>query len=61
MRIKREQIEGITKNLAAAGEHDKIAALIRMLIDDFTHSAQANHRKVLPFSFATLLYKIILC
>ncbi|XP_078161333.1 ARM repeat superfamily protein [Carex rostrata] len=39
------EIEGITKNLAAAGEHDKIAALIRMLIDDFTHSAQANHRK----------------
>lgn len=55
MRIIREQIEGITKNLAAAGEHDKIAALIRLLIDDFTHSAQANHRKVLPFSFATFV------
>jgi vacuole morphology and inheritance protein 14 len=34
------------KQLAAAGDHDKISAVINLLIMDFTHSAQANYRKV---------------
>ncbi|KAF3320141.1 protein VAC14 isoform X1 [Carex littledalei] len=39
------EIEGITKKLAASGDHDKIAALIKMLTDDFTYSAQVHNRK----------------
>ncbi|KAJ1697081.1 hypothetical protein LUZ63_005593 [Rhynchospora breviuscula] len=39
------EIEEITKRLAAAGEHDKIAALIKMLTDEFTYSSQVLHRK----------------
>lgn len=34
------------KQLAAAGDHDKIAAVISSLTTEFTYSAQANHRKV---------------
>ena len=40
------QIEGIVKQLATAGEHEKISAVISLLTNDFTYSPQANHRKV---------------
>ncbi|XP_028113946.1 RNA polymerase sigma factor sigA-like isoform X3 [Camellia sinensis] len=40
------EIEGIVKQLAAAGEHDKITAVINLLANEFTYSAQVNHRKV---------------
>jgi hypothetical protein len=40
------QIEGIVKQLATAGEHEKISAVITLLTNDFTYSPQANHRKV---------------
>ncbi|CAN6295950.1 unnamed protein product [Urochloa humidicola] len=39
------EIEGIVKQLATAGEHEKISAVISLLIHDFTYSPQANHRK----------------
>ncbi|KAL3731300.1 hypothetical protein ACJRO7_028212 [Eucalyptus globulus] len=39
------EIEGIVKQLAAAGDHDKISAVINLLTYEFTYSAQANHRK----------------
>ncbi|XP_010271349.1 PREDICTED: protein VAC14 homolog [Nelumbo nucifera] len=39
------EVEGIVKQLAAAGDHDRITAVINMLINDFTYSPQANHRK----------------
>ncbi|OEL26527.1 Protein VAC14-like protein, partial [Dichanthelium oligosanthes] len=39
------EIEGIVKQLATAGEHEKISAVISLLISDFTNSPQANHRK----------------
>uniref|UniRef100_A0A0E0KAQ1 Vacuolar protein 14 C-terminal Fig4-binding domain-containing protein n=1 Tax=Oryza punctata TaxID=4537 RepID=A0A0E0KAQ1_ORYPU len=39
------EIEGIVKQLATAGEHDKISAVIALLTNDFTMSPQANHRK----------------
>ncbi|KAM3230049.1 hypothetical protein ACQJBY_060690 [Aegilops geniculata] len=39
------EIEGIVKQLSTAGEHDKIAAVIGLLTNDFTYSPQANHRK----------------
>ncbi|KAI3413026.1 Vac14_Fig4_bd domain-containing protein [Psidium guajava] len=39
------EIEGIVKQLAAAGDHDKISAVISLLTTEFTYSAQANHRK----------------
>ncbi|KAL5189127.1 Protein VAC14 [Glycine soja] len=38
-------IEGIVKQLAAAGDHDKITAVINLLTTEFTYSPQANHRK----------------
>ena len=41
------QIEGIVKQLATAGEHEKISVVISLLINDFTYSPQATHRKVL--------------
>jgi vacuole morphology and inheritance protein 14 len=44
------QIEGIVKQLATAGEHEKISAVIQLITNDFTFSPQANHRKVLPES-----------
>lgn len=34
------------KQLAVAGDHDKITAVINLLTTEFTYSAQANHRKV---------------
>jgi vacuole morphology and inheritance protein 14 len=40
------QIEGIVKQLATAGEHEKISVVIQLLTNDFTFSPQANHRKV---------------
>ncbi|XAR63679.1 hypothetical protein NMG60_11023704 [Bertholletia excelsa] len=39
------ELEGIVKQLAAAGDHDKITALINFLVTNFTHSPQANLRK----------------
>nr|CAB3496619.1 unnamed protein product [Digitaria exilis] len=39
------EIEGIVKQLATAGEHDKISAVISLLTTEFTYSPQANHRK----------------
>ncbi|KAJ9153046.1 hypothetical protein P3X46_026535 [Hevea brasiliensis] len=39
------EVEGIVKQLAAAGDHDKISAVINLLTTDFTYSPQANHRK----------------
>jgi vacuole morphology and inheritance protein 14 len=40
------QVEGIVKQLAAAGDHDKITSVINLLTNEFTYSPQANHRKV---------------
>lgn len=34
------------KHLAASGDHNRITAVINMLITEFTCSPQANHRKV---------------
>lgn len=34
------------KQLATAGDHDKITAVINLLTTEFTYSPQANHRKV---------------
>ncbi|KAK2975903.1 hypothetical protein RJ640_027537 [Escallonia rubra] len=39
------EVEGIVKQLAVAGEHDKITAVINLLTNEFTYSPQANHRK----------------
>ncbi|CAM8876477.1 unnamed protein product [Rhodiola kirilowii] len=39
------EVEGIVKQLAAAGDHDKIAAVITLLVNEYTFSPQANHRK----------------
>ncbi|KAE8699026.1 Protein VAC14-like protein [Hibiscus syriacus] len=39
------EIEGIVKQLASAGDHDKISAVINLLAKEFTYSSQANHRK----------------
>ncbi|AQL08550.1 Protein VAC14-like protein [Zea mays] len=39
------EIEGIVKQLATFGEHEKISAVISLLTNDFTYSPQANHRK----------------
>lgn len=39
-------MEGIVKQLAAAGDHDKITAVIKLLTVEFTYSPQSNHRKV---------------
>ncbi|CAL0313815.1 unnamed protein product [Lupinus luteus] len=38
-------VEGIVKQLATAGDHDKIAAVINLLTTEFTYSPQSNHRK----------------
>ncbi|WVZ26519.1 hypothetical protein V8G54_005063 [Vigna mungo] len=35
----------IVKQLAIAGDHDKITAVINLLTTEFTYSPQANHRK----------------
>ncbi|KAF0934336.1 hypothetical protein E2562_024823 [Oryza meyeriana var. granulata] len=39
------KIEGIVKQLAMTGEHDKISAVIALLTNDFIMLPQANHRK----------------
>ncbi|KAG0456751.1 hypothetical protein HPP92_024539 [Vanilla planifolia] len=39
------EIEGIVKQLAQTGEHDKISAVINLLVTEFTQSPQSNHRK----------------
>lgn len=39
------EVEGIVKQLALAGDHEKINAVIDLLVKDFTYSPQANHRK----------------
>ncbi|KAF8021139.1 hypothetical protein BT93_G1540 [Corymbia citriodora subsp. variegata] len=39
------ELEGIVKQLAAAGDHEKISAVINLLAEEFTYSPQANHRK----------------
>ncbi|KAM0936965.1 putative vacuole morphology and inheritance protein [Dioscorea sansibarensis] len=39
------ELEGTVKNLAMAGEHEKINGIISLLTVDFTYSPQANHRK----------------
>ncbi|GMH27442.1 hypothetical protein Nepgr_029285 [Nepenthes gracilis] len=39
------EVEGIVKQLAAAGDHEKITALIKLFTDEFPYSPQANHRK----------------
>ncbi|CAI9782392.1 unnamed protein product [Fraxinus pennsylvanica] len=40
------KVEGIVKQLAVAGDHDKITAVINLLTTEFTYSAEANHRKL---------------
>jgi vacuole morphology and inheritance protein 14 len=44
-KIAALEIEGITKKMASLGRHDSIEALIKMLTDDFTYSAQVHYRK----------------
>lgn len=39
------EVEGIVKQLALAGDHDKITAVINLLTNEYTYSPQANHRK----------------
>ncbi|KAI3818200.1 hypothetical protein L1987_12003 [Smallanthus sonchifolius] len=39
------EVEGIVKQLAAVGDHDKITAVISLLTHEFAYSPQANHRK----------------
>ncbi|KAL9389684.1 hypothetical protein Peur_018289 [Populus x canadensis] len=39
------EIEGIVKSLAAAGDHEKISAVINLLTTEFICSPQAHHRK----------------
>ncbi|GKV13209.1 hypothetical protein SLEP1_g24255 [Rubroshorea leprosula] len=39
------ELEGIVKQLATAGDHDKISAVINLLTTEFMLSPQANHRK----------------
>ncbi|KAG6759502.1 hypothetical protein POTOM_035983 [Populus tomentosa] len=39
------EIEGIVKLLAAAGDHEKISAVINLLTTEFICSPQAHHRK----------------
>lgn len=39
------EIEGIVKQLAQAGEHEKISAVINLLVTEYTCSPQTNQRK----------------
>ncbi|CAH9095991.1 unnamed protein product [Cuscuta epithymum] len=39
------ELEGIVKQLAAAGDHDKITAVINLLAHEYAYSPQANNRK----------------
>ncbi|KAK9107872.1 hypothetical protein Syun_023883 [Stephania yunnanensis] len=40
------EIEEIVKQLAMAGDHDKITTMMNLLTNEFTSLPQANHRKV---------------
>ncbi|KAJ8762972.1 hypothetical protein K2173_023101 [Erythroxylum novogranatense] len=40
------KLEGIVKQLATIGDHEKISAMINLLTTEFTYSPQANQRKV---------------
>ncbi|KAJ4974133.1 hypothetical protein NE237_007307 [Protea cynaroides] len=44
-KIAALEVEGIVKQLTAAGDHEKISAVIDLLHTEFTNSPQANHRK----------------
>ncbi|ONK61345.1 uncharacterized protein A4U43_C08F28900 [Asparagus officinalis] len=44
-KIAALEIEGIVKQLAVAGDHEKISAVISILTTEFTYSPQTNHRK----------------
>ena len=37
------QVEGIVKQLTAAGDHDRISAVINLLTNKYTYSPQANY------------------
>ncbi|VFQ69810.1 unnamed protein product [Cuscuta campestris] len=39
------ELEGIVKQLAAAGDHDKITSVINLLAHEYAYSPQANNRK----------------
>ncbi|GAA0154628.1 scaffold/adaptor protein [Lithospermum erythrorhizon] len=39
------ELEGIVKQLAAAGDHDRISAIIKLLAGEYANSPQANYRK----------------
>ncbi|KAH7404172.1 hypothetical protein KP509_15G013700 [Ceratopteris richardii] len=39
------EVEGVVRQLTAAGDHERIAAVINVLTNDFARSPQANHRK----------------
>ncbi|KAK6122422.1 hypothetical protein DH2020_043864 [Rehmannia glutinosa] len=39
------EVEGIVKQLASTNDHEKIAAVINLLANEYTYSPQANHRK----------------
>ncbi|KAJ8555081.1 hypothetical protein K7X08_000016 [Anisodus acutangulus] len=39
------ELEGIVKQLAVAGDHEKITAVINLLTHEYTYSPQANHCK----------------
>ncbi|XVF85445.1 hypothetical protein PTKIN_Ptkin17bG0118700 [Pterospermum kingtungense] len=39
------EVEGIVKQLASSGDHEKISAVINLLTTEYTFSPQANHRK----------------
>lgn len=44
------------KQLATGGDHDKIAAVVKLLTTEFTFSPQANQRKVTFFFLKCLFY-----
>uniref|UniRef100_A0A0C9S6Q6 TSA: Wollemia nobilis Ref_Wollemi_Transcript_14439_1486 transcribed RNA sequence n=1 Tax=Wollemia nobilis TaxID=56998 RepID=A0A0C9S6Q6_9CONI len=39
------ELEGVIKNLTAAGDHERISGIIHVLTNEFALSPQANHRK----------------
>ncbi|GMJ09645.1 hypothetical protein like AT2G01690 [Hibiscus trionum] len=39
------EVEGIVKQLASVGDHEKISAVINLLTTEFVYSPQTNHRK----------------
>ncbi|VFQ66495.1 unnamed protein product [Cuscuta campestris] len=39
------ELEGIVKQLAVAGDHDRITAVVKLLSEDYAYSSQSNHRK----------------